>query len=136
MKKPKTGRLINAKERTIAAKWVIEYRKAQKEPNQRLCLNEKDEPDCQVFLNYNDPEPLLHLLDTIAKQGTLIDVKMAVMVNDLLVNEAVIALRQQGKTRNDAIAIVATRKHVSVRTIERVLPKKDKKTPIRDTDCG
>lgn len=128
MKKPKTGRLINDAERAEAASWVSEYRKAQQAPNQRICLNPKDAPEEQSFLDYNDPEPLLHLLENIASQGTMIDVNMTVMVNNLIANTAVIALRKQGKTRMGAIQIVSAEQGVSVRTIERIIPKKDQKT--------
>lgn len=128
MKKPKTGRLINDDERAIAASWVSEYRKAQQAPNHRICLNPKNAPEEQSFLDYNDPEPLLHLLETIASQGTMVNVTMAVMVNNLIANMAVKALRQQGKTRMAAIEIVAAAQGVSVRTIERIIPKKDQKT--------
>jgi hypothetical protein len=136
MKKPKTGRLINADERAIAASWVSMYRQAEQAPNQRICINPEMEPELQQTLDYNDPTMLLHLLETIASHGTMIDVKMAVMVNNLIANTAVKNLRKQGKTRMDAIEIVSAEQNVSVRTIERIIPKKDKKPPIRDTDCG
>lgn len=128
MKKTKTGRLINDNNRAIAVSWISEYRKAQQAPNQRICLNPKDALEEQSFLDYNDPEPLLHLLETIANQGTMIDVKMAVMVNDMIANEAVKTWRKQGKTRMEAIEIVSAGQGVSVRTIERIIRKKNQKT--------
>lgn len=128
MKKPKTGRLINADERAIAASWVSMYRQAEQAPNQRICINPEMEAELQQTLDYNDPRPLLDLLETIASHGTMIDVKMAVMVNNLIANTAVKTLRKQGKTRMEAIEIVSAEQGVSVRTIERIIPKKDQKT--------
>lgn len=128
MKKPKTGRLINHDERAIAASWISIYRQAEREPNQRICINPEMEPDLQQTLDYNDPRPLLYLLECIAKQGTMVNVKMAVMVNNLIANAAVKSLRKQGKTRMAAIEIVAAEQGVSVRTIERIIPKKVLKT--------
>ena len=127
MKKPKTGRLINDEERAIAASWVSLYRQAEQASNQRICINPEMEAELQQTLDYNDPKPLLSLLETIASQGTLIDVNMTVMVNNLIANTAVIALRKQGKTRMEAIEIVSAEQGVSVRTIERIITKKDHK---------
>lgn len=118
MREPNTGRRSNEEERAIAQNWVNLYRQAQKLPDGRLCLNPKDEPELQTFINGNDPEHLLRLLEGFAEHGALKFVGSSVFGRMLLRMEFN-TLRQTGHSYEKAIGLLADRYHKSARTIAR-----------------
>lgn len=70
IRKPKTGRRAGENDRQIAKELVDEYRKAQAQPGGKLCLNPQDDPDEQTWLDGNDPEHLLRILEGFSEHGT------------------------------------------------------------------
>ena len=121
-RKPKTGRLADAHARRIARDWVDLYREAQSQPDGRLCLN-PDAPSCeQTWLDGNDPEDLLGVLEQFACAGTFEQVGEAYdSIRLLPVRMRFKSLCAEGYPRFEAIRQLAEAEHVDERTIERWL---------------
>ncbi len=121
-RKPKTGRLADAHARRIARDWVDLYREAQAQPEGRLCLN-PDAPLCeQTWLDGNDPEHLLRMLEQFATAGTFELVGEAyASIRLLSVKFRFKTLCDEGYPRAEAIRQLAEAQHVDERTIERWL---------------
>jgi hypothetical protein len=124
MRKRKTGRRANANDREIAKKWVDLYRKAQQLSDGRICLNPEDAPEDQAWLDGNDPELLLRMLEQFAEHGTFELVGgLFEGIRTLALREEYKALRATGRNYKEAMAVLADEHHADPRTIERKLRK-------------
>jgi len=127
MRKTKTGRRANDREKQLAQSVIELYRKAQAAPGGLLPINAGDgEP---LFFDGNDPSEALSALEHFAKHGTFewVDSEPA----DLLVlNLEFDELRESGVSYGDAVHVLAERKNMSERNIERYLAKRLQSLPF------
>ncbi len=122
MRQPKTGRRANENERKHAREWVSFYRMAQAEPGGRLCLNPEDPPDEQTWIDGNDPEYLLRMLEDFSEHGTFEPVGvLATSIQLLPLRMEYKRARASGKTHEKAVQALADCYNLSTRTIERKL---------------
>lgn len=118
--KPNTGRLASKEEREHAWQWVELYRKAQQSPGGRLCLNPEDHPDEQTWIDGNDPEHLLRMLENFALHGTFEHVgPVYESIRLLPLRHAYHRARESGDTHEATIERLADEYKRSTRTIER-----------------
>jgi aryl carrier-like protein len=120
IRKPKAGRRAQDADKEHAQIWVNLYKKAQMEEGGMLCLNPEDLPEEQAWLDGNDPEQLLRMLEDYAKRGTfaLVDepydsIRLMPLRNEYR------AARKAGQTHEQVIRDLADRYYQSTRTIER-----------------
>jgi hypothetical protein len=118
--KPKTGRRASMNDRMQAQQWGELYRKAQKAPGGMLCLNPEDDPDLQTWLDGNDPEHLLQMLEHFARHGTF---ELVGLVHDsirlLPLRVEYREMRAAGSTHEATVLKLAEKYALSTRTIER-----------------
>ncbi len=120
--KDKPGRRAGPVDRQIAADWLGLYRKAQAQPGGRLCLNPDDDPAEQTWLNGNDPEQLLLMLEQFSEHGTFAFVSdHDVSIQEMLIRMSFKEMRGNGTTSGEAIEKLASEYSASVKTIERVV---------------
>ena len=120
--KPKTGRRANQDECDIARDWVELYRTAQSQPGGSLCLNPADEPDEQTWIDGNDPDHLLSMLERFAKHGTFKHVgKESISIHWFLMRLEFKKMRANRVSYANAVALLAEKHSCSERTIERRL---------------
>ena len=119
-----------------ARTWAASYREAQSAPGGRLCLNPKDQPEEQAWLNGNDPEPLIRMLEHFAKYGTFVQ-QDEFGINDLLNRHhamgRLVEVRQERKQNPKArdgergipspVVQVANEMKLGTRTFERLVGK-------------
>lgn len=119
---PKTGRLPNPDELQIAKDWVFLYREAKKSPGGRICLNPDAESKNQQWLDGNDSEPLLQLLERFATYGTFKDISEETAAHErfMLFASYLFAL-QSGQSRSSIIVQLAEKLNLDQRTVERQL---------------
>ena len=121
-KKVKTGRRASEFERHTAQVWVDLYRKAQAQPGGRFCVNPEDEPETQTWIDGNDPEHLLLMLDDFAKHGTFnLSGETYEAIALLPTRMKFKKLRAAGSSYEDAVATLSIECNVSTRTMERWL---------------
>ena len=122
LRKPKPGRRASFDERRIASEWVNLYRAAQSAPDGRLCLNPDDEAEAQTWIDGNDPEHLLRMLEEFSRHGTFENVgDTADSIRLLPLRCDYRRARETGQSHQDAVEELAEKHHVSTRTIERYL---------------
>jgi len=114
----KTGRRADVDERARAAGWVTLYRCAQASPNGRYCINPEDESEFQIFIDADDPEPLLEALGDFAEHGTF---ELIYNIDRLKMRMEMNALRDEGKKYADAIAELSAKHNTSESTITRMI---------------
>ncbi len=120
--KPKIIRRANPIDREKARDFVALFRKAQKEPDGRICLNPDDEPEIQTWLDVRNPEPLLLMLEDFAEHGTFQAVgPLYESIRLLPLRHAYRSAREGGQSHQDAVATLAEIYHLSTRTIERMV---------------
>lgn len=119
MRQKKTGRRASPEERARAQELVDLYRLAEESPDGRHCLNPESPPEEQEFF-YANVEELLCALEGFAEHGTFEFVE-AIEFDILEIHFAVKDLRENGLTREEAVAKVADTYHKSCRQIEREL---------------
>ena len=119
MRQKKTGRRASLEERARAQELVDLYRLAEQSPGRRHCLNPESPPEEQEFFCAN-VDALLDALEGFAEHGTFECIE-AVEFEILDIHFAVKDLRENGLTREDAVAKVAEKYHKSFRQIEREL---------------
>ncbi len=117
MAKIKTGRRANDDERARARQWVELYRLASESPDGRYCLNPKDAPSEQSFIEATDPSPLLAILASFGETGTFIS-EQSWMQAFVYMTELK-QLRAGGLTYEKAVNIMAESHHCDPRTVER-----------------
>lgn len=120
--KTKTGRRAphGGIDRTMAREWVDLYRKAQQAPGGSLCLNPDDEPEIQTWINGNDPEHLLSLLENFADHGTFELVgELFDSIRLLPMRDAYRKARGSGQTHESTVTKLAVEYSLDRRTIER-----------------
>lgn len=124
-KRPTSGRRasFNSIDRQTAREWAALYRKAQGEPGGLLCLNPGDEPEIQTWIDGNDPEHLLWMLERFAERGTFELVGPLMESIHLLPLRMEYTRRRAAGERHSAIVEDLAEKQagggVSSRTIER-----------------
>lgn len=121
MRQKKTGRRASPEERARAQELVDLYLLAEASPDGRHCLNPESPPEKQEFFCAN-VEELLIALEGFAKHGTFECVE-AIEFDILDIHFAVKDLRENGLTREEAVATVAEKCHKSCRQIERELKR-------------
>ena len=119
MRQKKTGRRASPEERARAQELVNAYRLAEKSPDGSHCLNPESPPEEQEFV-YANVEDLLAALEGFATHGTF-ECLAAVEFDMLDIHFEVKTARENGLTREDAVAKVAEKYHKSFRQIEREL---------------
>ena len=128
MRQKKTGRRASPEERARAKELVDLYRLAEQSPGQRHCLNPESPPEEQEFF-YANVEELLAVLEGFARNGTFEFVE-AVEFEILDIYFEVKDLRENGLTREEAVAAVAEKHHKSCRQIERELKHVSEVWPV------
>lgn len=127
--KVKSGRraAVDGPDRKTALEWVDLYRRAQSAPDGQLCLNSDDELEAQVWIDGNDPEHLLRLLENFAMYGTFEQVgELMDSIRLLPLRHAYREARRSGKTHTKTVEELEERYHLSARTIERYVRVNDK----------
>jgi hypothetical protein len=127
--KVKSGRraAVDGPDRKTALEWVDLYRRAQSAPGGQLCLNSDDELEDQVWIDGNDPEHLLRLLENFAMHGIFEQVgELTDSIRLLLLRHAYRESRRSGKTHTKTVEELAEIYHLSERTIERYVRVTDK----------
>jgi hypothetical protein len=119
MRQKKTGRRASPEERAYAQELIDHYRLAEESPDGRHCLNPESPPEEQEFF-YANAEELLVVLEGFARHGTF-ECMEAIEFEILDIHFAVKNLRDNGLTREEAVASVAEKYHKSCRQIEREL---------------
>lgn len=140
-RKPKTGRRAQRDSLDVqeARTWAASYREAQSAPGGRLCLNPKDRPEEQTWLDGNDPEPLIRMLEHFAKYGTFVwqdDIGVNDFLNRHHAMSRLVEVRQERKQKPKArdgergisspVEQVAKEMNLGARTFERLVGKSAK----------
>ena len=128
MRQKKTGRRASPEERARAQELVNAYRLAEKSPDGSHCLNPESPPEKQEFV-YANVDYLLDALEDFAKHGTF-ECLAAVEFDMLDIHFEVKTARENGLTREDAVATVAEKHHKSCRQIERELKHVSEAWPV------
>ena len=93
------------------------YRQAEHCPGQRYCLNEKDEPELQIFIDFNDTNYLLGRLESFVETGLFQDTNN---FNDLLIQGELKSLNNERRySKKTAIYKVAEKYGLKYKTAER-----------------
>lgn len=127
--KAKTGRRakVDMPDRETAREWVDLYRRAQSASDGQVCLNLDAEREEQVWVDGNDPEHLLRLLENFAAHGTFEPVgKLIDSIRLLPLRQDYLEARRSGKTHQKAVEKLGDVYHLSPRTIERYVRVTDK----------
>ena len=128
MRQKKTGRRASLEERARAQELVDLYRLAEQSPGRRHCLNPKSPPEEQEFF-YANVDELLIALEGFAEHGTF-ELVEAIEFDILEIHFEVKDLRENGLTREEAVAAVAEKHHKSCRQIERELKHVSEVWPV------
>jgi len=104
------------------------YRLAEQSPGRRHCLNPESPPKEQEFF-YANVDELLGALESFAEHGTF-ECLAAVQFDILDIHFEVKDLRENGLTREQAVATVAEKHHKSCRQIERDLKRVTEIWPV------
>lgn len=108
----------------MAKEWVDLYRRAQAQPGGQLCLNPEDDPDEQTWLDGNDPEHLLWMLEGFAEHGTFENVgPMMRSVSRWSLRWEYDRRKAAGERHSDIAEALAEKYGATSRTIERWLQR-------------
>lgn len=120
--KPKITRRATSTDREKARDLVELFRKAQKEPDERICLTPDEEPEMQTWLDGRNPEPLLLMLEDFAEHGTFQAVgPLYESIRLLPLRHAYRKAREGGQSHQDVVATLSDMYSLSTRTIERMV---------------
>lgn len=125
--KPNKGRSANEAERAHAKKWVQLYRLAEQSLDSRYYVNPEAPYEEQNFILADDPEPLLQLLECFAKSGKFLVKDTHNIFGMVLQFEIKQEREKRRKVAGGAIEAVANKHNLEVRTVQRLIRKRDKK---------
>ena len=117
---PKTGRRASPAERHLARNLVVLFRQAQNTTTGKLCVNPTDAVEDQVWLDGNDPEYLLRVLEDFSETGSFGLVgPMYESIRNLPLRIQYRRGRDAGLTHQSVVEQLALEHNFSTRTIER-----------------
>lgn len=114
----KVRRRAHADDRDRARELVELYRRAQRAPDGRLCLNPDDDSNDQHWIDGTDPTILLQALERFATSGTF---ALEMDFTPLVVRAQYRELLSTGLTSTQAQERLAEQQHVDPRTVQRWL---------------
>jgi len=118
----KTGRRADLAERERAMAWVTIYRQAACHPEKRHCLNPDDEPEIRSYIDADDVQPLLALLENFAAHGTFAHIP-SIDIDRLLLRDALEKMRKEGATYQESVEKLSAEnpRFGTTRNLERII---------------
>ena len=111
------ARRASQAERDYVRSLIDLYRQSEQCPGQRYCLNPKDAPEEQSFIDFNDTDYLLSHLEKFVATGLFQDTNN---FNDLLIRKELESLNNQCRySKKTAIYKVAEKYKLTSKTVER-----------------